>query len=82
MEEHKNLDDQEIKRLWQDENFFASFSGISNFKAALFTTFGEKISTKRLKSILSDIPSYVARIKPRKRFDRRPYDVYWSTATS
>lgn len=76
MEEHKNLDDQEIKRLWQDENFFASFSGINNFKAALFTTFGEKISTKRLKSILSDIPSYVARIKPRKRFDRRPYDVY------
>ena len=76
MAEQKNLDDQEIKRLWQDEDFFASYSGLNNFKAALFTTYGEKIGTKRLKTILSEIPSYVARIKPRKRFERRPYDVY------
>jgi len=72
----KKLDDEEIKRLWQDEDYFASFSGINNFKAALFTTYGEKVSTQRIKSILNDIPSYVARIKPRRRFPRRPYDVY------
>jgi Integrase core domain/Chromo (CHRromatin Organisation MOdifier) domain len=76
MEERKDLTDSEIKNLWQDENFFASFSGINNFKAALFTTFGQNISAKRIKDILNDIPSYVSRIKPRKRFPRRPYDVY------
>ena len=79
MEETENsnqLTDEEIKRLWQDDDFFASFSGINNFQAALFTTYGEKISTKRIINILRDIPSYVSRIKPRKRFPRRPYDVY------
>jgi hypothetical protein len=76
MADESKLDDEEIKRLWQDEDFFASFSGLNNFKAALFTTYGVKVSTDRLSSILRDIPSYVARIKLRKRFLRRPYDVY------
>ena len=75
-EKDKTLDDETIKKLWQDEDFYASFSGLNNFKAAIFTTYGENISTKRLKEILSEIPSYVSRIKPRKRFPRRPYDVY------
>lgn len=76
MAEVKKLDDETIKKLWQDEDFFASYSGINNFKSALFTTYGEKISANRIQNILSDIPSYVSRIKPRKRFPRRPYDVY------
>lgn len=76
MSEENKLTDLEIKRLWQDKDFYASFSGINNFKAAIFTTYGEKISTKRIQNILADIPSYVSRIKPRKRFPRRPYDVY------
>jgi len=76
MADENKLDDAEIKRLWQDEDFFGAFSGIQNFKAALFTTYGVKVSADRIKSILSDIPSYVARIKPRRRFPRRPYDVY------
>lgn len=70
------MKDSEIKELWTDENFFASFSGINNFKAAIFTTFGENISKKHLQKVLNEIPSYIARIKPKKRFPRRPYDVY------
>lgn len=70
------MEDNQIKNLWLDTNFLGSFTGINNFQASLYTTFGEKISKKRLQSILDQIPSYVSRIKPRNKFPRRPYDVY------
>jgi Integrase core domain/Chromo (CHRromatin Organisation MOdifier) domain len=70
------MNNTDIKNLWEDENFIGSYSGLSNFQKALFTTFGESIGIKRLQSILQDIPSYVSRIKPKNKFPQRPYDVY------
>lgn len=73
------MEDSEIKKLWEDENFIGSFSGLKTFKALLFTTYGVNIPLKRLKSIIEDIPSYVARLKPPKKFPTRSYNIYGFT---
>lgn len=72
----EKMEDSEIKQLWQNEDFIGAYSGLKTFKALLFTTYGENIPLKRLKSILEDIPSYVARQRPPKKFPTRSYHVY------
>lgn len=69
------LSDIDILNLWKDPNFAGSYSGIRTFHILLKTDLNQDIPEKRLFSILKQEPTYLIHLKPKRRFQRRAYDV-------
>lgn len=74
------MSDSEIRNLWSDPSFEGSFSGVLSFQQELKNR-DIFVSTKRLTSILSQIPQYLRHIRRPVHFPRRPYFVHgwWDT---
>lgn len=70
-----NFSPDDIRKLWKDTNFFASFTGLSTFRDALETEKGIEISMRRLKDIMNESPAYLDSIRRPKRFERRKLQV-------
>lgn len=69
------LSDDEIAKLYQDENFGGSFAGAKVFQHFLFTDFGEHIPLHRIYKILNGLNFYNFQVRPIRKFPRRAYDV-------
>ena len=63
--------EKNVIALWKDPTFPGSFSGVTTFRHELLTK-DIDISEKKLRRILSKIPSYLQNTIRRKSFDRRP----------
>ena len=70
------MSDDEIRDLWKDPNFSGSFSGILTFQQQLLHDKNIKISTRRLRHILTSLPDYLQHITRRKHFPKRSYSVH------
>jgi hypothetical protein len=60
-----------VKKLWDDPNFSASYTGSTSMQIALKLERNLDLSLGRLQSILSDMPTYVFHVSSRRRFKRR-----------
>ena len=69
-------EDNYIRKLWQSADFPGSFCGIVNFQRNLKEYKNIEVTQKRLKDILSYLPSYLQNATKRKRFERRKYFVH------
>lgn len=67
------LTDEEIIKIWQDQNFGGSFSGIRTFKTFLKTDLNEDISENRLYAIFKKFPDYVSQLRPIRKYPTRSY---------
>ena len=66
-----NLTDEEIRELWQDEDFPANHSGITTFRNALQNDKNFRIPMHKLRKILQELPAYLDYIRRPKKFKRR-----------
>lgn len=69
------LTDEDLARLYQDENFSGSFAGARVFQQFLFTDYKENISLSRIYKVLRSIQNYMYTLRPIRKFPRRPYSV-------
>ena len=77
METDKNINAEEILKLWRTPGFSGSFTGAENFRHALESEKDIKISRNELYKILRKDPDYVLEMKQvRKTFPRRPMKVH------
>lgn len=69
------LTDEDLARLYQDENFGGAFAGAKVFKQFLFTDLGEIVSLTRIYKVLNSLNFYNFQVRQIKRFPTRAYDV-------
>ncbi len=67
--------ESKIRRLYEDEDNPASFSGLLTFQKNLELTYNIKVSLKNLKKILSNNPTYLQFAKRVRKFPRRHYSI-------
>lgn len=69
------LSDEEILKLYQDENFHGSYGSARTLQIFLKTDYNEDVSLARIYKILNRQPFYLYQVKPLEKFPRRSYDV-------
>lgn len=70
-----DISDEEILRLWRDPNFSGSYRGIKTFQILLKTDLNISVSERHLYKVLRNDPVFLIHQKPKRKFDRRFYDL-------
>jgi len=70
------VNEEQIRKLWQDPTFSGSFTGLLTFKNELFHQKKIDVSQRTLQKILNSIPHYLQNSIRHKTFLRRPYFVH------
>lgn len=65
------LSASEIRKLWQNDDFYQSFTGLGTFRDALRTERNYNISLHRLKDIMNKSTAYLDWLRRPNRFKRR-----------
>jgi hypothetical protein len=70
------ITDEKILKLWRDPRFSGSYRGVKSFQILLKTDLNIDVSEKRLYSILRKDPIYLIHTKPKRKIERRHYDLH------
>jgi hypothetical protein len=67
--------DEKLLQLWRDPTFSGSYRGVRTFQILLKTDLNIDVSQTRLYNILKKDSIFLIHTKPKRKFDRRHYDL-------
>lgn len=73
MDIKSEVSDEEIRNLWHNSKI--GYRGIKTFQVLLKTNYNIEVSQQRLYRILKEDPLYLIHLTPKRKFERRSYDV-------
>ena len=67
------ISDSKIRDLWHDSKI--GYRGIQTFQVLLKTNYNIDVTQQRLYKVLKEDPLYLIHIQPKRKFERRSYDI-------